>query len=266
MSDDLSALVLRTRWLGRAHEHHVELGSTNDRAAAWAKDGAPDGALVTADSQTSGRGRLGRAWFSPRCASVYASIVVRPPEIDARWAALGLAVGVGLHAGLAAFIDGLALKWPNDVLHGGRKLAGILCESRVQGGAPKLSSRPSGPEIVVGFGINVYRVDRPAELAAIATSLEESGAVGLDRGDVLASVLTALEPVLDEFRTQGFAAVRERYEAACVSLGREVEVSDAHGGGRRRVFAERLDDDGALRVRPLAGGASERIEAGDVTL
>ncbi|HET6582990.1 MAG TPA: hypothetical protein VFG69_06080, partial [Nannocystaceae bacterium] len=125
--------------------------------------------------------------------------------------------------------------------------------------------RPSA-EIVVGFGINVHRVDRPAELAAIATSLEESGAVGLDRGDVLASVLTALEPVLDEFRAHGFAAVRERYEAACISLGREVELSDATGLARRRVFAERLDDDGALRVRPLAGGPSERIEAGDVAL
>ena len=77
---------------------------------------------------------------------------------------------------------------------------------------------------------------------------------------------SSLEPVLDDFRAHGLAAVRERYEALCVSLGREVELSDASGRGRRRVFAERLDDDGALRVRPLEGGASERVEAGDVKL
>jgi len=257
VSDDLAALVLSTRWLGRAHEHHGVLASTNDRASAWAKEGAPDGALVTADAQTGGRGRLGRAWFSPAGASVYASVVVRPDRLDARWAALGLAVGVGIAEGLAPFAEGLTLKWPNDVLLGGRKLAGILCEARVHAGAP---------DIVVGFGINVRRVARPPELAAIATSLAEGGAGVLGRAFVLAHVLVALEPVLDDFRAHGLTAVRERYEARCVSLGREVELSDAGGRGRRRVFAERLDDDGALRVRPLEGGPSERVEAGDVAL
>lgn len=257
MNDDLAALVLRTRWLGRVHEHDAVLESTNDRASAWAKKGAEEGALVTADAQTGGRGRLGRVWFSPAGASVYASFVVRPAVLDGRWAALGLTVGLGIVDGLAGLVDGLALKWPNDVLVGGRKLAGILCEARVHAGAP---------DIVVGFGINVRRVARPPELAAIATSLEESGAGVLGRADVLARVLEALEPVLDEFRLSGFAGMRERYEAMCVSLGRVVEVSDATGHGRRRVFADRLDDDGALRVRPLDGGPSERVEAGDVHL
>jgi BirA family biotin operon repressor/biotin-[acetyl-CoA-carboxylase] ligase len=254
MNDSLAALVLRTRWLGRVHEHHAVLGSTNDRASAWAKDGAPAGALVTADAQTGGRGRLGRGWFSPAGASVYASVVVRPAVLDARWAGLGLAVGVGIADGLA--LEGLALKWPNDVLLDGRKLAGVLCEARVHAGAP---------DVVVGFGINVHAIDRPPEIAAIATSLAEHGAT-LGRADVLARVLDALEPVLDVFAEHGFAALRDRYESRCITLGREVLVGDGAAAPRRRMFAVGLDGDGALRVRDPKGGPTERIEAGDVTL
>ncbi len=251
MNDSLSSLVLRTRWLGRVHEHHAVLGSTNDRASAWAKDGAPAGALVTADEQSGGRGRLGRAWHSPAGASVYASVVVRPDVLDARWAALGLAVGVGIADGLG--LDAVALKWPNDVLLGGRKLAGVLCEARVHAGAP---------DVVIGFGINVHAVSRPPEIAALATSLAEHG-VSWGRADVLARVLDALEPVLDAFASHGFEALRSRYERLCVTLGREVLVGDAR---QTRRVAVGLDGDGALRVRDPESGALERIEAGDVTL
>jgi BirA family biotin operon repressor/biotin-[acetyl-CoA-carboxylase] ligase len=255
VNDALDALDLRTRWLGRAHEHHAVLESTNDRAAAWARAGAPHGALVTADAQTRGRGRLGRVWHSPAGASVYASVVVRPVAFDARWAALGLAVGVGIVDGLAGLVDGLALKWPNDVQLHGRKLAGILCESRVHG---------DDAEMIVGFGINVHRVARPPELAAIATSLEDAGALVRGRADALARVLDALEPVLDAFATDGFPALRERYEARSSTLGGAVEIAATPGEPRRRVFAVQLADDGALLVRPEGGGPLERIEAGDV--
>lgn len=245
------------RWLGRAREHHAVLGSTNDRAAAWARDGAPHGALVTADAQTSGRGRLGRRWFSPPGASVYASLVILQPTLEARHAALGLAVGLGLHAGLSTLTDGLALKWPNDVLGGGRKVAGILCESRVQGGSAVL---------VAGFGINVHRVQRPPELEAVAIDLEELGVERPSCPDVLARVLVALEPVLDEFLAGGFAPLRERYQSVCASLGREVELRDAKGGAPRRVTAVGVEDDGALLVRGGAKGVLVRVEAGEISL
>jgi BirA family biotin operon repressor/biotin-[acetyl-CoA-carboxylase] ligase len=217
-------------------------------------EGPPPGALDPADAPRGGRARLGRAWHSPAGASVYASVVVRPAVLDARWAALGLAVGVGIADGLS--LDGLALKWPNDVLLGGRKLAGVLCEARVHAGAP---------DVVVGFGINVHAVDRPAELEAIATSLADHG-VTWGRADVLARVLDALEPVLDVFAEHGFDALRERYERMCVTLGREVLVGDAGDAPPRRRIAVGLDGDGALRVRDPKGGPTERVEAGDVTL
>ncbi len=244
------AMGLSTQWLGHAHLHHASIGSTNDDAAAWGEDGAPHGALVTADAQTSGRGRFGRAWHSPAGAHVYASVVLRPETADARWAALGLAVGVGLREGLSQWCDAIGLKWPNDLVVGDRKLAGILCEAKWGSGAP---------QIVVGFGINVRRVAWPEELRAV--SLGDLGA-DVSPSSVLVSVLNALEPVLDVFAKDGFAAVRSRYAAACVSLGRDVVVSRA-GGERATVFAEGLDQDGALLVRD--GGALVRVDGGELS-
>lgn len=250
------AAALGTRWLGRVHRHHTEIGSTNDDAAAWATAGAPHGALVTADAQHSGRGRLGRAWHSPPGSHVYASLVLRPATADARWSALGLAVGVGLREGLLGAGVDIGLKWPNDLLVGERKLAGILCEARWIGGAP---------QIVVGFGINVRRQAWPAELIRRAVSLDEATGAVRRPTDVLVAVLEALEPVLDEFGAHGFAGLRERYESACVSLGRVVRVSEADGGATE-VFAAGLDHDGALLVRDAGGSRLRRVEAGELLM
>lgn len=250
MSDELAALVLSTRWLGRTHEHHAVIGSTNDRAAAWGEHGA----LVTADAQSLGRGRFGRPWHSPAGANLYASFVLRPPRADARWSALGLAVGVGLREGLARYCDDVALSWPNDLHVAGKKLGGILCEARWLGNTPTF---------VVGFGINVHARAWPPELAEIAVSLAEAtGRAAPARAELLAGLLGALEPVLDAFAREGFAAVRERYEARCISLGQHVAVSEGDGSTRRRVLAVAIDDDGALLVRARSGAPLERIDAG----
>ncbi len=242
---------LTTQWLGHSHLHHAEIGSTNDDAAAWAQDGAPHGALVTADAQLAGRGRFGRTWHSPAGAHVYASCVLRPETADGRWSALGLAVGVGLREGLSTWCEEIGLKWPNDLLVDGRKLAGILCEAKWIG---------SAPQIVVGFGINVSSVAWPDDLRERAIALGDLGAV-VQPSAVLVSVCNALEPVLDAFAEGGFAAVRERYEAACVSLGREVRVSRG-AGEAEHVFAEALDHDGALLVRGDSGVV--RVDAGEL--
>jgi len=256
VTDALDGLpaALGTRWLGRVHEHHAELASTNDRAAAWVD--APHGALVTADAQSQGRGRFGRPWHSPAGASLYASFVLRPrpSQSDPRWSALGLAIGVGICDGLAAFGVAPSLSWPNDIRIGARKLGGILCEARWAGATPTF---------VVGFGINVHARAWPPELAPIATSLADTDLTPIPgRAQLLARLLGALEPVLDAFAEHGFAAVRERYEARCGSLGQYVAVSEPGGATRRRVLAVAIDDDGALLVRAQPGAALERVDAG----
>ncbi|PRQ05353.1 Bifunctional ligase/repressor BirA [Enhygromyxa salina] len=260
---ELPALLTTVR-LGRVHEHHEQIGSTNDRALEWLGAGAPDGALVTADAQTAGRGRLGRPWSSPPGRDIYASVVLRPGAPSAGFGALALAVGVGLREGLVAVfgaeLSSLALKWPNDLLLGGRKLAGILCESRWRG---------REVELVVGFGVNVHRTREEFEpsLRARATSLAlhlpEADRRG--RATILAAVLHELEGTLERFFAGGFPAIRARYEPHCLVIGRAIEVEQPDG---RRVYAraEGLAEDGALLARPDDGGPSFRVQSADVWL
>ena len=245
---------LRTRALGRVHEHHRSLPSTNDRAAAWAREGAPHGALVTADLQTAGRGRRGRSWVSSCSDNVYASVIIRPGPLGAGLGPVALAVGVGLREAIAGLAVPVELKWPNDLLVAGRKLGGILCEARWMG---------KEPEVVVGFGINVGQLEFGPQLRERATSLALHGAKTLDRAHVLSEVLASLEPTLETFFAHGFAGIRERYEAHCPIFGRRIELDE--GDGPRVVLAERLDEDGALLVREPGAGL-RRIETADVWL
>lgn len=249
-------LAFETRWLGRPREHWAELGSTNDRALAWARAGAPHGALVTADAQTAGRGRLGRAWASDSGDDLYVSAILRPGA-GQPISALGLAVGVGLREGLARWLPAAQLKWPNDVLAGGRKLAGILCEARWVG---------SSPEVVIGFGVNVGRAVFPPEIADRATSLRQELGANVDRGEVLRAVLVAVEAALEAFFRGGFPAIRGRYEPHCALSGQAVLVDMSHGAGPKvQARALGLADDGALLVA-VEGGAPRRVESGDVWL
>lgn len=233
--------------LGQVREHHAEIGSTNDRALAWAREGAPHGALVTADAQTAGRGRLGRVWASPP-GGLYASVVLRP-DARAGFGAIGLAVGLGLREGLARWLPQTSLKWPNDLLCGGRKLGGVLCEARWYAGAA---------DIVAGFGINVEQRELPPGLTATSVAIELSDGTCPSRQEVLEAALQGLEGVLAGFFNGGFAAIRGRYQAHSAVLGQRVRV------GEDTLEAVGFDDDGALRVR--SGAGTRRVEAGDVWL
>ena len=253
---------LSTAVLGQVREHHASLPSTNDRALAWAREGAPHGALVTADEQTAGRGRLGRRWASPAGEGLYASVVLRPAEVylnglaggagwSPRWSALGLAVGLGVHMGISRWVPETRLKWPNDLLVGRRKLAGVLCETRWQGATP---------DVVIGFGINVLQRGFSEDLNATSLALELPQEICPGRLEVLNAALVGLESVLGRFFAGGFPGIRGAYEAHSAVVGQALTV-----GG---VAAEGVgfDDDGALRVRPPGGGASRRVESEDVWL
>ncbi len=250
-TDDLRTLgdSLNTRVFGRAHEHHDTLGSTNDRAAAWLREGGPHGLLVTADAQTAGRGRNGRVWSSPPGHNLYVSLGLRVASARRDLSAVGLAVGLALYEGLGP-VPGLGLKWPNDLLIGDRKLAGILCESRWG----------TDVELVVGFGLNVRREGIDPAVADVAVALDDVD-VHEGRVTLLARLLGALQGRLDGFLIMGFDGMRDAYERANLQIGTRVRVNS--GAEVFEGMALGIEDSGALRVQTDAG--QRVVHAADVT-
>jgi BirA family biotin operon repressor/biotin-[acetyl-CoA-carboxylase] ligase len=224
-----------TARLGSPRLHLRTTDSTNDRARALALAGAPHGMLVTAGEQRAGRGRQGRTWSAPPGRALLCSLVLR--ELPAL-PTLGAAVAVADVAGAEAQI-----KWPNDVLLGGRKVAGILAEGRPQEGWA-----------VLGIGINVAlrADDLPASVAAQAAGL------GLEPADVEA-VLAALLEALELRLAQEPAAILAAYRERDALLGRALRWQ--HGAG----VAAGVDDAGRLLV-DLDGGGREALDAGEVHL
>ncbi|HEY2749156.1 MAG TPA: biotin--[acetyl-CoA-carboxylase] ligase, partial [Polyangia bacterium] len=149
LTADVVGARLTTAWLGRAWRHLPRVGSTNDEAAAWARaaTAAPHGAVVVADAQDAGRGRLGRKWHSPQGESLYLSVVLRPPLPPHRVPPLTLAAGIAVAEALVAYEVTPALKWPNDVQLDGKKVAGILTEMS--------ADLDRVHHLVVGIGVNL---------------------------------------------------------------------------------------------------------------
>jgi BirA family biotin operon repressor/biotin-[acetyl-CoA-carboxylase] ligase len=242
----LSGFAQRVHWLDTA-------SSTNDLAARLADLGAEEGTVVVAESQTAGRGRMGRVWFSPPGAGLYVSIVLRPaidPSALLTLAAgVALAEGVELSTGLPAEI-----KWPNDLIVGKRKLAGILAEAAAQGGALRF--------VVLGFGLNVRPAAYPPELSDRATSIEAELGRPVDRAVILAELLAALATRYADLQQGRFDAILNSWRQRAVSLrGSLVEWNSPAGVQRGR--AEDIDGSGALLVR--VDGRTERLIAGEVT-
>lgn len=237
----------------------VESPSTNAVLAARARERGDvvEGLVVVADHQTAGRGRLDRAWVTPPRSALTFSVLLAPDRVPvARWPWLPLLAGVAVVEGVRRATDlGCALKWPNDVLLGEAKLAGILVE-RVE--------RPGGAAAVVGIGLNVSTTS--AELPVeTATSLFLGGAGEVDRAELLGHVLAALGEEYDAWRAAAGDAtgrLRTSYLGVCDTVGRDVRVALPDGttlAGR----ASGIDAEGRLEVRTDTGGTTV-LGAGDV--
>jgi BirA family transcriptional regulator, biotin operon repressor / biotin---[acetyl-CoA-carboxylase] ligase len=223
--------------------------------------GAAAGRVLAAEFQRSGRGRLDRSWTSPPRAGLLFSAVVAPPVAPARWGWLPLLAGVAVCDAVAS-VTGLtvSLKWPNDVLLGELKLAGILVQ------APPPAGRPA--TAVIGVGLNVTTV--PAELpVATATSLTVAGAIGVDRTALLSAILAELGANYRRWTDAAGDAVAsglaEAYRARCATIGRPVTVTTSSGD--RAATALGIDDDGRLRVSfgDLESAETEQaLAAGDI--
>lgn len=230
-------------------EWHASAASTMDLASALVASGARHGVVVGADEQTAGRGRRGHEWQSPVGAGLYFSMVARPSLITTSLPLLTLAAGVGVREGIRA-ATGLAadLKWPNDVIIGRRKLAGILAEGF------GLGTREQA--VIIGVGVNVQPAAYSPEVAVRATSLEGELGRAIDRGSVLGEVLAGLWGSIAALeRSRG--DILQAWRAASPSaIGTRVEWDMKHG------TTAGIDDGGALLVRTVAG--MERIISGEL--
>ncbi len=246
----------RPRRLAGAIVHRDEVDSTNRLAIELAREGAPEGTAVVAERQTAGRGRLGRTWESPARLNLYLSVILRPELSPVEVPRLTLAAAVAVADAIAA-TTGLRpeIKWPNDVLLGGRKACGILTELEAEAERVRF--------VVVGIGVNLNALpdDFPPELRAKATSLAMEIGRPVDRAAFAGALLGALDEVYGEMLRGGFAAVRERYEAWHGLPGRVVSVE---GGPRLEGVVRGIDDEGALLVETADG--VRRVLSGEVTL
>lgn len=251
LAEPLAALIARRPDLALAVQWYPELTSTMDELSRAAEDGAPRGLVVGAEAQSAGRGRRGRAWRSPPGAGLYFSYLTRPARrFDLLTLAAGVAVRVGIAQAAGLHAD---LKWPNDLLVGGRKLAGLLAEASRLG-------MPGGA-VAIGVGINTRPAAYPPDVAARATSLEAELGRAVDRGAVLAAVLEHLGDTLASLEAGGAEPVLRAWRAASPSsVGTTVEWSEASGA--RRGITAGIDDTGALLVRTPTG--TERIIAGEL--
>ena len=234
--------LLTTRRLGRDFRYAPETGSTNRDAAARAEAGAPEGAVVAAGEQTAGRGRMTREWFSPPGANLYFSIVLRPNAEPGKAATLPLVMGLAVAEALASFAPETQplIKWPNDILIGGRKLCGILCEMQAEADCVR--------HLIAGVGVNLNlaRQNLPAALKDRATSLRIETGRSYSRAEALAGILNRFEPLYDAWLAEGLTPLLDAIAARDALQGKTISLE--YGGRRIRGLAEGIQPDGALRL------------------
>jgi BirA family biotin operon repressor/biotin-[acetyl-CoA-carboxylase] ligase len=232
------------------------IDSTNLEAMRQARAGGPEGLCIVAREQTSGRGRLDRSWHSPKDAGLYFSMILRPELEMSSWPLITLMAALAVCDALRKACDLRAdIKWPNDICVNGHKLCGILVETM---------ETENGPAAIVGIGINLASGTLPAELRAIATSVEEVGRGKVDRELLLQEVVKAIIERYDFLcGVQGAEhTIREWCANSSYAFDRRVSVTLLHEtfGGTTRG----LESDGALRVE-TKDGKTRIVRAGDVT-
>lgn len=235
------------------------IDSTNTRAKELAARGAPHGTVLIAGHQTHGRGRLGRTFLSPAGSGIYMSVILRPKCAPAELMHLTCAAAVAACDAVersAAFRPGI--KWTNDLVCGGRKLAGILTELNIgSGGMVNFA--------IVGIGINCCQQesDFPEELRYMAGSLSMVSGRPVDRAQTAAAMIRALYEMDRTLLTHKNAAM-DRYRADCITLGKEVSLHRADGSVRYGT-ALAIDDQGALVVR-FTDGTTETVNSGEISV
>jgi BirA family biotin operon repressor/biotin-[acetyl-CoA-carboxylase] ligase len=257
-ADDLLARLEGVRVIGRDVQVFQETTSTNDIAEKLARDGVAEGIVVFAETQTRGRGRLGRRWESPSGRGLWFSVLLRPrlhPSAATQltvMAAVAVVRAIERQTGLKP-----AIKWPNDILFGRRKCGGILLELGAE------LDRIRHVVLGIGLDVNVAHAEFPASVRDWATSLQVEARRPVDRAALAATVLRELDVAYAQLHEGAFPTLADEWADRCATLGQRVMIQ----AGPREIHgtAEALDDEGALLIR-TEHGRLERVVGGDVTL
>ena len=250
---------LGVRIVGRRILVYPEVGSTSTLASELAEQGEPEGTVVVAETQTAGRGRMGRPWVSAPHMGLWTSILLRPRMGPAEASLLSQLAAVSVAEAIAEVEPAVMpqIKWPNDLLLGERKVAGILVEVKVEGDRVDYA--------VVGIGINCNHTlaDFPAALQASATSLALAAGKPISRLQVARSLYRHLDAWYLRFAKGWREPILTRLSALSGTLGRWVRVQS--GPQQYQAFAEAINQDGSLRVR-LPSGETRDLVSGEVSI
>ena len=257
-ADDLISRLGKTRVIGRDIRVFQETTSTNDVIEKLARDGVEEGAVVFAESQTRGRGRLGRKWTSPAKGGLWFSVLLRPGLRLQETTRLTVASATALRRAIESQ-TGLKpeIKWPNDILIRGKKVAGILTELSAE------LDRVKYVVLGIGVDVNLSPGDFPSDLRKVTTSLNAELGRPVSRSELAVAILRELDRDYGRIASGQFEAVADEWEEHGTTIGQEVVIRT--GDRRIRGRAESLGEDGALLLR-TEHGHLERIVGGDVTL
>ena len=248
--------LLDTEWAGKPVVYYPETDSTNIRIRHLGDEGAPHGTLAVADRQTAGRGRRGRTWESPGGSCIYMSILLRPDLAPEKAPMLTLVMACGVAEGIMDCADvKVQIKWPNDIIVSGKKLAGILTEMSTQ--VDYIN------HVTVGVGINVNVQNFPEEIQTATSLLSETG-TQTKRAPVIAAVMKHFEENYKIFmQTEDMSGPMEKYSSLLVNQGREVLILEKDA--EYKAYAEGINQKGELVVR-REDGTVENICAGEVSV
>lgn len=249
--------VLDTKVFGKVIYSYEEVASTNEIAKAKAREGAKEGTVFIAESQTKGRGRLGKAWESPGGTGIWMSVVVRPNILPQDVSAITLITGLAVCKAIRETTQLPAyIKWPNDIVVNGKKVCGILTEMSAE--IDRVNY------VIIGIGINVNTATFPEELEEIGTSLKIESHKDYKRGDLAAKVLMALEKYYDLYKkNKSLLPVIDEYKKLCITLKNEVFIVDNKEAYRADPVG--IDPAGALIVNKK-DGTKTVIQSGEVSV
>ncbi len=248
---------LKTQWIGRELYYHETTGSTNEDVVSLLEEGAKEGVLVVAGSQSRGRGRRGRDWQSPPDTNIYMTLGLRPKFAPDMAPAVTLVMAMAVVKALEECCgQDSQIKWPNDIVINGKKVCGILTEMSLLGGTIR--------HVMIGVGINVNMTEFPEEIRQTATSLYIEKGEKMPRASIVAKTMEYFEGYYEKFlQTQDMSGLKEEYVAHLVNVDKKVCVLDP--GQEFEGVAQGIDDKGQLLVQKDDGNVVA-VYAGEVSV